>query len=301
MKKSIVLYPQLTKQHLKELAPFIQSLEISYTDSCEENELNVEIEDTGNPTVYVKDNLGKWSIDKYGLRCKGEIRIKNSGLLFKKGGLVPTDAILGIGLQWKSKSSNARGSSRLKTINSSDSDVSISFDMSFKQACLRNNVELSFVLYLYKNGKAGLSVEPGTLMGELIRIQIILEGEGSLFTVFEKNVQGEPLWEIDYEWEDPEFSQFSECVRVTVNKGHPAWQTANDDEMRKELLKEIMASSMQIIISELESDQYDPSEEYEPGSVSSAISYFVSRASINTESSASIAKSIRCYLDKAMK
>ena len=130
---------------------------------------------------------------------------------------------------------------------------------------------------------------------------VILEGINSVFTVFEKSAPGETLWTVSCDWDDPEYDPFSECVRVTINTAHPAWQLTSDEDVRKELLKEIMASSMQVVISELSAEQVDGSIEYAPGSVCDAISYIVGRADLDMQSNATIAQSIREYLDKSMK
>ena len=302
MKRSITLYPHITKKHEKKLQACIKDLSVSYFDGNESIELNAEISsETNNMTVPVIDEFGKWTPEKHGLICRGIFCIHSVDILFGEDGIVSEDATLGLGLQWKSKNSNARGSIKIGEIESADHDVELSFELSFENASIRNSVELSFILYLVLPGENEQNLAIGTVFGELQSLTFILEGTGSTFTVFEKNAPGEPLWSIECDWEEPEYSQFSESVRVTINTGHNAWQLAAEDEERKELLKEIMASCMQIIISDLEPYQYESSGDYEPGSVSAAISYFISRAEINTESNAAIAKTVRAYLDKTMK
>lgn len=302
MKRSIALFPQLTKKQEKEIQPSIESFQITYSQGQEKYDLKSDIEEEfGKGTVCVIDDLGKWTLENYGFSCHGTLCLRNVSVLFGENGIVSSDANLGVGIQWKSKSSNARGSKNIGQLCNDDTDVRISFDISFTGASLRNSVELSFVLYLSKPGENENNIETGTIMGELKTLLLILEGSGSSFTVFEKNVPGDPLWSIECDWEDPEYSQFSECVRVTINTGHNAWQLASEDDIRKELLKEIMASSMQIIISELEPHEYDAEGDFEPGSVSEAVRYFITRADIRTESNSSIAKSVRAYLDKVMK
>ena len=304
MKRSISLYPQLSKKHTKFLKPDIENLRIYYRKGEEIFDLNSEGErEPGREMISVRDDRGEWSAEEYGFECEGDLTLDNVDLLFdtEEEGIVSENAIIGVGLQWKSKSSNARGSQKVGELTGEDEDVSLHFDSTFLTATLRNSIDLTFVLYLISPGDSEQEILPGTILGDLFTLTIVLEGQGSIFTVFEKNAPGEPLWSVECDWEDPEYSQFAECVRVTVNTGHNAWQLATDDDVRKELLKEIMASSMQIIISELEPYQYDGSGDYEPGSVSAAIRYFVTRADINTDSNAGTAKSVRAYLDKAMK
>lgn len=302
MKRGISLFPCLSKKQEKNINPRIESILITYSDGQESFELRSDAEDdAGKETICIIDDLGRWTPEKYGFKCAGVLCLDNVGSLFGEDGIVSQDAKLGVGIQWKSKSSNYRGAKDIGLLSSEDNNLVLDFDIAFEAASLRNSVELSFVIYLAEPGEKESSIATGTIMGEIKELLLILEGSGSTFTVFEKNVPGDPLWSIDCDWDDPEYSQFSECVRVTINIGHNAWQLASDDDVRRELLKEIMASSMQIIISELEPYQYETDGDFEPGSVSAAVRYFVSRADINTDSYASVAKSVRAYLDKVMK
>lgn len=302
MKNSIALFPQLTKQQIKILQPRLDDFRVGYSDGQEEYELGDSVNlDNGRNVVPLVDDYGKWSPVDYGFICSGRIQVENCDILFGDDGIVSDDAVLGIAILWKSKSSVTRGSKQIGEIRGENVTLEADFEIEFGKASVRNNVELTFVLYLKTPGARELSISAGTVFGELYTVTLILEGMGSTFTVYEKDIPGDPLWSIECDWDDPESSQFSESVRVIINTGHNAWQLATDDDVRKELLKEIMASSMQIVIGELDPSEYDPSSDYEVGSVSAAISYFVSRAGIDTESGTSIAKSVRSYLDKTMK
>lgn len=302
MGNNISLYPTLDKELLKKLECEISDFKAGYSNGQETFELLCKVEDSGkNSVVSVADESGRWALDKHNVEFSGQIRIKNISCLFGKKGIVGDDAELGLGLTWKSKLSGTRGSRKIASINSDDDSLDIEFKKAFSASTLRGNIELGFQLYLINPGENEELLPPGIMFGEVNSVTVILEGIGSTFTVFEKSVPGEPLWNVECEWDDPEYSQFSECVKVIINTAHPAWVQATEDEIRKELLKEIMASSMQIIISELEPEQRNPDGEYEPGSVCDAIAYFITRADLNLDSNASIAKSIRAYLDKNMK
>ena len=205
-----------------------------------------------------------------------------------------------VGLVWRSRSSSLRGANRIAQFSSKSGNIRFRFKKEFPVASIRGNIDISLELYVISSGSNRL-LTSGSTLGEIDSFTLILEGIGSTFTVFEKSAPGEPLWSVDCDWDDPEYNQFSESVRVTINTAHPAWICSADDEVRKELLKEIMASSMQVIISELEPDEYNPASEYEPGSVSNAIVYFISRAKVDLSTPSTIASSIRTYLDKSMK
>lgn len=298
MKNNIILYPTIEKVtgskiecRTKEISAYYTVNNVSFDLKCRDEEIGK------GRFISIVDDSGKWSLDEHNLVLNGTVSITNTASLF--GILLPSDGIIGVGLVWRSRSSSLRGAAHIAQINKKSGDVSIKFRKEFPKASLRGNIDISIELYVLSNGnKKGLAV--GSTLGEIDSFVLVLEGIGSTFTVFEKSAPGEPLWNVDCEWDDPEFNQFSDCVRVTINTAHPAWISSSDDEVRKELLKEIMASSMQIVISELDPDQYNSAGEYEPGSVSNAIVYFISRAKIDLSSPSSVAKTIRAYLDKSM-
>ncbi len=303
MSRNIIFYPTLRIEHIEKLDCKVESFSARYTNLGESIELqhNIEFED-GVEYISVVDDTGRWAPDKYNLIISGMLCVNNIDILFGQGGLVSEDTELGIGIAWGSKNSNIRGSKKIGNIAYDKGNRQFPFKIDFDEATLRGNLNISFQLFIVETGVPVDYMLPGLSLGELAVINVTLEGMGSTFTVFEKNAPGEPLWNVECNWEEPEYSSFSESVRVTINIAHQAWiLAASDERVRKELLKEIMASSMQIVISELDLSQYDKMENYEPGSVCDAIFYLIDRASLQVDSYASLAKSIRQYLDKVMK
>ena len=302
MRNSISFYPTLNKALLKHLEPQVEKMTAKYSTRFGSFDLVCNTEDVGiNRIISIIDDSGRWSLDEHNLELSGRLILRNTDVLFGLNGLVEEDATLGVALVWKSRPSNIRGSNSIGTITKGCGDMTFDFSRAFEAARLRGHVNIAFELYVIKPGNNKTNLMQGISFGELDSFVVMLEGLGSTFTVFEKSEPGEPLWNVDCDWDDPEYSQFSECVKVTINVAHPAWVLASDEEIRKELLKEIMASSMQVVISELEQEQRDPYGEYEMGSVCDAISYLVKKANLDIESNATIAKSIRVYLDKNMR
>ena len=301
---NFTFYPRLDSTQIKKLKCSIDSLSFAYECADSKIDLRYEAESVlGSTIISVVDDSGKWSLDDFGFSVNGVFNINNIEILFGSEGIVPKDAVLGIGLVWKSKTTNIRGSKMLCSLDeSTDSSMGINFNLKFDKAQLRGVIELSFQLFIIEAGTGNTNLPTGLSLGELNTCSIILEGIGSTFTVFEKSIPGDVLWTVDCTWTDSSHDQFSECVCVKINKAHKAWQLSTDDDMRKELLKEIMASSMQVVISHLMSENESfLNDDNEPGSVGAAIEYIYSRASIDLSSDESIAKSIRTYLDKTMK
>lgn len=301
MPRSILFYPTLSKKLLKSLNCQVESFQSSYSRGDDRYDLKCNFEEeAGIKYISIVDDKGRWSPDQYNITFNGTLCLHNCEELFGKKGLVPEGVTVGIGMLWKSKTSNFRGAELLGTVGPSSGDLTVPFQKTFDSASLRGTIELVFQLFIQDAGEVCI-FPTGVSLGELFAVNIILEGINSTFTVFEKSAPGEPLWNVVCDWDDPAYDPFSESVRVTINTAHPAWALTVDEDVRKELLKEIMASSMQVVISELDDENLDVSEEYTPGSVCDAITYIISRAELQMESPTTIAKTIRAYLDKSMK
>lgn len=301
MARNILFYPTLDKKLLESLNCRIDEFQASYIANQESSELRCEFEEeSGAKYLSVIDDTGRWSPDSYNFSIEGVLQLHNVQSLFENEGVVPEGCTVGIGMVWKSKTSNVRGAETIGAFKKTHGELKFPFRKVFGRASLRGTVELSFQLFIKETGN-DCELPAGISLGDLFMVTIILEGINSTFTVFEKSAPGEPLWTVDCNWDDPGYDPFAECVRVTINTAHPAWSLTVDEDVRKELLKEIMASSMQIVISELSEEHLDLSEEYTPGSVCDAITYIIGRADLKMDSAGSLAKSIREYLDKSMK
>lgn len=301
MSRSVVLHSTIEGKKLKELGYRLKELNVSYSRNDMHHDLKLEIEDSSDTVLNILDDTGKWSPSTDDLILEGVIKIGNPDILFGKNGLISKKAEIGIGIMWKSRTSASRGSLVIGNFGYGNDELEFPFRIYFGEASVRGNIELSVNLFVRKNTEKDRGLIPGMTLGELESYLVMLEGLGSSFSVFEKSAPGEPLWNIECIWDEPEYSIFTDSVRIVINTAHPAWALTADDEVRKELLKEIMASAMQVIISEVEPEQYADPDSYEPGSVCDAVAYFVSRAAVNTESAAEVARSVRKYLDKIMK
>ena len=301
MAKNILFYKTLNKDLLEKLDCRIECFNASYSTRGEQVTLKCNYEEDGGVQyLSIVDDTGRWSPDEYNLILDGTLVLTDTNVLFGRDGVVPDGGTLGIGVVWKSKTSGYRSAKAIHVVESCSGMQEYPFSVEFEAASVRGSIELVFQLYL-KNSGNNSPLPSGVSLGDVYRTNIILEGINSTFTVFEKSAPGEPLWTVVCDWDDPEYDSFSEHVRVTINTAHPAWNFTTDDDVRKELLKEIMASSMQVVISELKGEYIDLAEEYVSGSVCDAIAYITSRAHLETDSPCSIARSIRAYLDKTMK
>lgn len=306
MSENLTLFPRINRELAYKLDCSIREIKAYYADVYNGYiELKLEGNGDNNNSYTVSDDSGQWAPEKYRWKVEGIIDLHNLNSLFEDDGVAEENSILGIGIEWRSKTSKQRKTYKVDEIKWGQNEKSTPFSILLDRAALRGNVEFVVVIYLLKAvgelKDSCFAIEEGIVLGELYKFYLTIDGDGSYFTVLEKAAKGEPLWALECDWENPEESLFTESVRIVINNEHPAWKLSNDLEFKKQILKEIMASAMQIVISQLDSSEYDGSVEYEPGSVSSAINYLINKAEINTNSYESIALTIRKYLDRMIK
>ena len=134
------------------------------------------------------------------------------------------------------------------------------------------------------------------------KITVRLDGIGSEFPIYEINNPTLTLWYIECNWKDPTYDQFIECISIYFNKGHKNYKFLEKDN---QLLNEIMASALFLLITKLKSqeDYWDATMEgYDllEGSVSAAVNYFIKTLGWKVDSPEALSISIRDFFDKRM-
>ncbi len=182
----------------------------------------------------------------------------------------------------------------------------------FSEAQLRGNVEFTTIIYLKSAGtplynEEHLANEYGCILGELDKFIIKLDGSGSVFPMYEVNEPSQPLWYVKCDWDDPTYEQFSECVSIYFNTAHKNYKYLDKKKRTfdEQLLKEIMASALVIVITKLkEQENYwdvtTTGDELQNGSVSAAVNHFINTLEWDVSTPESMSLSIRKFFDQRM-
>ena len=148
----------------------------------------------------------------------------------------------------------------------------------------------------------------GCILGELdSKFVIRLDGVGSVFPVYEIHEPGQPLWYVKCDWDDPTYDLFSDCVAININTAHKNYKYLDKTKRTfdEQLLKEIMASALGVIITKLKEQEnyWDVTtigEDLQSGSVSEAINYFINTLEWDVSGPESLSLSIRKFFDQRM-
>lgn len=313
MSVNISTYPTLNDRLLSCLRfDILKDYQFYYVKNDEERILESEILGDGSLNHLLSDSYGEWNPDKDILGVKREYSFQNYFCLFGDDGIVCHDASIGVAVVWTSSDSKQRGSIKVGTITSDlmNRPVMMHLDYEFDKAELRGMVEFDTILYVADAGHPAVGEEymanvPGMILGTLDRYQIQLDGNGSTFPIYEVEEPGQPLWYISCTWDDPTYDLFSEAVSIYINKAHKNYKYLDHTKRSfdPQLMCEIMAEALNIIISKLKMDpeawnNIINGTEIQAGSVAEAVNYFITTLEWDVTSPEATSVSIHKFFDK---
>lgn len=314
MAVGISLFPQLTDEIISKIGVQPEEFEFYYTKDDEEFELRCDSID-GSLSVYkLVDENGVWTPDDYDLGIRKTIDFISAINLFGANGVACKDATVGVAIMWTSVESRQRGVIELGELESRFGIQTVEASHLFKKAQLRGNVQFDIVLYIKKPSNQSdddekiLANEKGFLLGSIGEtIGIQLDGSGSLFPIFEESRPGYPLWRVTCQWEDPCYDLFGESVKIYLNKAHPSFKYIDKSSKKyvPQLLQEIMASALTIVITKLKSDEaawglIENNTSAQNGSLAEAIHYFRNALEWKMDNAEVTSLSIRTFFERNM-
>lgn len=312
MATNISLFPTMNDDLLGKIRFQTSLYDFYYVRDDQEYPLRAETVD-GSVTLHkIVDDEGIWVPDDYNLCVKRRYSLRTYQYLFGEKGIACKNAVLGLALMWTSADSKQRGVIPIGEIENSQKDIDMNLNYEFSEAQLRGNVEFTTVIYLKNAGtplwnEEHLANEYGCLLGELDKFVIKLDGNGSVFPMYEVNEPSQPLWYIKCDWDDPTYEQFSECVSIYINVAHKNYKYLDKTKRTfdEQLLKEIMSSALIVIINKLKEqenywDATTMGDDLENGSVSEAIYYFINTLEWDVSNPEAMSLSIRKFFDQRM-
>jgi len=314
MAKNITLYPVLTKQRSKDLFT-IPIPRFKYTRGGNLHLLTLNEPDSIISSI--SDDKGYWNPDEYDLSMDWQFTYKNAGWLYDYSNweyaCACHDAKIGIALLWYSSESRRRSSIPICTLEN-DVEVlhSVRCNKHFDVAEIRGEVSFTLAIYLQEAGNPSedeihFANIPGTLLGELQTFTVCIDGVGSFFTIYEVNRPGQPLWDVEYNIDDPSSDIFADTVSISLNSAHKKYQLVKRDSglFCQQLLNEIMANAITVIIEAVRAhekdDNFDCLSDFEEGSVAQALAYFKDKLLWDFSSPITVSHSARLFIEKNIK
>ncbi len=312
MASNISLFPMIDDDMLKKIRFQCDPYRFYYLRDELEYGLSSEPIDGSNSVFKLEDPEGIWAPDDYNLGLKRRYTLRTYQCLFGDNGVACSNAVLGIAVVWTSADSKQRGVIQVGEITNSAKDVEFKLNYEFNEAQLRGEVEFTTIIYIKNAGtpllnEEHLANEYGCVLGELDKFTIALDGNGSIFPMYEVNEPSQPLWYAKCDWDDPTYESFGECVSIYINKAHRNYKYLDKTKKTfdEQLLKEIMASALMLVITKLKQDvnYWDVTvngDNLKKGSVSQAVYYFISTLEWDVSSLETLSLSIRKFLDQRL-
>ena len=312
---SIVIesFPKLNKELLAKIGHTIINNKYSYYDNGVNCPLEAENTETSNSRltiVKLTDPTSKWHPETHTLNISVAGSINMPLHLFGANGIVSkNNGRIGIAVLWMSRDSSMRGIEPVDDFSNQFQPFEYSKQLLFPAHTLRGTLVLRTIIYLKQAGNLSsdemhLTTVTGTILGILDETRIIIDGNGSVFPVVEKADKTMPLWWVDCSWEDPtEDLLVEENFCLYLNTAHADYPSLslNNGLKNAPLFQDIIASSISIMITEVLSDDAYRTQTITgsgllPGSISSAVNYFLKIYEVDTglvNHQALLAKSIR--------
>lgn len=312
MASNMLLFPTLTKDLEKKIRFQKKPFTFYYVKDEEECILVDEPIEAQSSICFIKDEAGIWSQDEFNFCFRRKYCLRTFQCLFGENGIACHSAKLGMAIIWTSSDSKQRGVIPIGEFGEKDIILEATAKMEYHKAQLRGEVNFSTILYIAEAGepKASelhLANENGYILGELDNYTIKLDGCGSAFPVFEVYEENQPLWYVKCDWLDPTVDLFEDCISINLNQAHKNYKYIDqkDKMYNGQLLAEIMASAITIIIEKLRSDpgyweQVIINDSLENGSIGQAIFYFSDTLQWDLSTPESVSLCARKFFDQRM-
>jgi len=246
--------------------------------------------------------------------------IKRAPLLeaiFGPLGVVSTDAEVLLALEWASADSCWRTLGPVHGLRheAEDEDEDVMLDIELDPGTVRGSGFLSVQAFLGRHAAEfvpGFAHQSGARLGLLAEpIEIVIDGDGSLFPVLEESLGAEgPLWELKTCWSDPQDEPFSsDYVALVLNNAHPHFEQLRDRRAlnieQSPLMRQVFAAWLALVIAQVKEDmgaQFDtylgaPDADEGIASIADAVRSFIRLGDLKTGSLTELFISTQCWLD----
>ena len=299
-------FPVLNDKRIEKLC--YRTTEYSFFYNKENKKVTIEKKknDLNDSCYILRATEGDdWNHDDYELRLVRSIKLSNLETLFGCSGIACSTASIGIAILWTSSDSRQRGVIQVGEFTKKDDDKEFDIEYVFEKGTLRGSIFLKTIFFIKSVGRP-LSNETflantyGCILGELDTIEVILDGNGSVFPIMNEENGSGPLWRIICDWIDPTEDKFDDCVRIMLNTQHKFYRLI-EEENGNTLLIEIIANAMTILISKLQNSSFwnnaVSGTGFSAGSICDAVNYFVNTLEWDPSTPEKLSETIRTSLE----
>jgi len=239
--------------------------------------------------------------------------------IFGSNGVASKDAEVLLALEWTSADSCWRTLGSVHGLRHEEEGKAVLLDIELEPGTVRGSGFLSIQAFLGQYSAElvpGFAHQLGARLGPLAQpIEIVIDGDGSLFPVLEEPLGAEgPLWELKACWSDPQDEPFSsDYVALVLNNAHPHFEQLRDRRAlnfeQSPLMRQVFAAWLALVIFQVKEDmgvQFDtyldaPDADEDIASIADAVRSFIRLGELNTASLPELFVSTQCWLDQRIR
>lgn len=304
------LYKTISQNEFSKLDFKIKKEYVYITDSDIKEIKEQSFDNVSSKKIFqLVDEDYEWNPREQNLYLSVNISMDNIKSLFGECGSTFEDSILGLGLVWKPEKSRIKRCKKLceLSINCNKTNVTIN---NIELQNISSNVDFYLVIYIVKagskNGSTFFANETGMILYQELLWTIIVEGNGSIFPIFEVEKDNSPIWSYYCDTADIAEDSFDmEHIRIEINKKHPSYNMLHPKSptYSQSYENEILSNAIAMIILDIRSKQSDGiidlNEECDQGTILNALKYFSDKLGFKiNDNYSSLIESIKVFFDK---
>jgi len=306
---NISLYKKIDSNLVERAGIKFNEPKFKYYDNKIEKEINIE--DSLEGPFKVNDYDIDWSPSEHNLKVSGSLTVVHPNELFGEAGVTSKGNIIGVAAHIYSRSSNFQKKIKIGFIQQGLNEINIPFENDFPVGSIRGSVNIKCFLYLDSINIPPTPIQAnktGMILTEedLYNLEILVDGDGSIFPIGEFSDPKGPLWDFNRFWQDASLDSFdANNVSIRLNTAHFLFPQLKGGKTTasKALMNEIMIQSISIIINEvinIDSTDMTLADSATSDTILSAVKYWVDTFEVDTSSYITIMNSVRKKLETTL-
>ena len=279
--------------------------------------LDLEKTSIENEEYYLSSSDDKYNIANNNLCIRGCVSINNIKSLYGKENdyskIALDDTVIGVSLNAYSIASKRNITKPIGEIKiDSENNINIYYDINFPTGALADKLFISLNLYVKEvKTKSNIFASiDGTILGTIYTAIINLEGTGSIFPIRVVSSKEEPLWFVDFNYDDLNDAFCQNNICLNINASHFDFEKIGSQDItpdNKAIWKEILSAFfLQLImgLSDNEKDELYKDDNYDEGSIGLFLQYIVDSLEIDKQflnDPITLNKKLLLGLDRIMK
>ncbi|SFC00237.1 hypothetical protein SAMN04488102_102160 [Alkalibacterium subtropicum] len=300
----IALYKKIDRQLLEKTRINLDP-SLTYNNGIETSVIEID-----EDIIAINEKDEQWAPDDHELTVNLGISIEEPYRLYGRNSVTSQQNELGIACHIYSKESHFQKTVPVGIINNTRDGKYINFSYVFPKSSLRGNVYLEFYIYLaeireeipFQANKVGMILTEENLYD----LELIIDGDGSVFPMTEFEEKDGPLWKLEKHWVDANDAIFDASnVNLSLNTSHPLFEQVKKGKTRisRAMMGDIMIQAMSQIIQQViivENNDIEADDTY-PNSVLAAVKYWIETFEItDTSSIFSISNTLRKHWERKL-